>query len=128
MYKNSFKGTVSCDFWHLVFFHQSNPHWCHWYHRSDFSGVNNTAEMAMKIRCAISAVSMTHWWSISVVSLTLWKLFHGCQWHRWNYFSGVIDTSETNFVNYLHEFEAIFQKALTRVSGLRGSCLIKKQR
>jgi hypothetical protein len=29
-------------------------------------------------------------------------------------------------VDFLREFEAIFKKALTRVSGPRGSCLIKK--
>jgi hypothetical protein len=46
-----------------------------------------------------------------------------CQWHRCG----------TNFVDYLREFEAIFEKALTCVihsvyQGPRGSCLMKKQR
>jgi hypothetical protein len=42
-----------------------------------------------------------------------------CQWHR----------CATNFVDYLREFEAIFEKALTCMSqGLRGSCLMKKKR
>jgi hypothetical protein len=39
-------------------------------------------------------------------------------WHR----------CATNFVDYLREFEAIFEKALTCVSGTQGSCLMKKNR
>jgi hypothetical protein len=50
----------------------------------NFSGVDDTAEMAMIIRCKISAVSWTPL-----------KRFLHCQWHCWNYFSFVTDTAET---------------------------------
>jgi hypothetical protein len=39
------------------------------------------------------------------------------QWHRCPWYSGVNDTAvQPTFVEYLHEFEAIFDKALTRES------------
>jgi hypothetical protein len=40
--------------------------------------------------------------------------------------SGDINTAVTKIGNFLHKFEAIFKKALTRVSGPRGICLMKK--
>jgi hypothetical protein len=83
-----FKGTVSRDFRPLVFF-TNQPHlglkpFRIWLcirrenrHYSSFSGVNYTAE------------------TVSTVSITPLKPFLRCQWHRWNCFSGVIDTAET---------------------------------
>jgi hypothetical protein len=54
---------------------------------------------------------------------TLWYA-QRCHWHRcdmhWH-------RCETNFVDFLHEFEAIFKKALTHVSGAYKSCLMKKK-
>jgi hypothetical protein len=81
------------EIFNLWFFHQSTPPralthrlkpFCIWLrirqenrHYSSFLGVNDTVE------------------TISAVSMTPLKPFHRCQWHRWNRFSGVIDTAET---------------------------------
>jgi hypothetical protein len=54
-----------------------------------FSGVNDTAEI------------------VSAVSIALQKSFQRCQWHRWN----------SNIIDFLGEYEAIYETALGRESG-----------
>jgi hypothetical protein len=58
---------------------------CQWHHWNSFSGVNDTAETAMRIRSKVSVVSMTRR-----------KWFQQCHWHRWN----------SNNVDYLGEHKA----------------------
>jgi hypothetical protein len=97
---------------------------CQWHRWNDFSGVNDSAETAMRIRSKVSAVSMKPLnfgkkkfcgWNpydilnftimvVSVVSLKPLKLkqFPRCQWHRRNSyedqvlsFRNLCDTTET---------------------------------
>jgi hypothetical protein len=63
-------------------------------------GVNDTAVICI----AVSLTSMCH--------------AQRCHWHR----------CPTNFINYLREFEALFEKALTGVSGTQGKLSDKKNR
>jgi hypothetical protein len=72
----------------------------------------------------------------TAVSMAPLCMSQRCQWYRCTCHSGVNDTAvhitavsircATNFVDLLRKYEAIFKKALTRVSGARGSCLMKK--
>jgi hypothetical protein len=72
--------------------------WCQWHHYTYHSGVTD------------SAVHVTG------VSLTLLCMSQRCQWHR----------CATNFVDLLRKYEAIFKKALTRVSGAKGELFDEK--
>jgi hypothetical protein len=53
---------------------------------------------------------------VTAVSMTRLCISQRCHWHG----------CATNFVDYLREFEAIFEKALTCVSGTQGNWLMKK--
>jgi hypothetical protein len=95
---------------------------CQWHCWNHFSGINDTAEMAMTSRPWQAGRSMTplksQWWQsekfhrdinyrnffcrISAVSITPLKWlrqaglrFQQCNWHRWNNFRGVNGTAET---------------------------------
>jgi hypothetical protein len=62
---------------------------CQWHQGNCFSGVNYTAEL------------------VSAVSMTQLNLFQRCQWHRWN----------SNIIDFLGEYKAIWETALGRESG-----------
>jgi hypothetical protein len=54
---------------------------------------------------------------VTAVSMTPLCTSQRCYWHRW----------ATNFLDYLQEFEAIFEKDLTRVPGAQRKLYSKKK-